>query len=245
MRPHHPDRVEADEERVLEVDDVRLHVVQQGGEVAGVELLLTRGLKQKVAGLPPGEEEDLVVGAVDDAERGAGPFEGGVGGPGDEDRVDVVALTHRLEELERSLFGASADELRVTMDEEENPHLIGSRSVAVLGSAGICTEPGVVGRRSRYAAPPMKVLVTGGAGFIGSHLTDRLVARGDDVVVLDNFSTGRRENLEGAASAARVIEADIRDPDAVESAIGSIAAPDRLSPRGTDGRAQVGRRSAL
>lgn len=41
----------------------------------------------------------------------------------------------------------------------------------------------------------MKVLVTGGAGFIGSHLVDALVARGDRVVVLDDLSTGRRENL--------------------------------------------------
>jgi UDP-glucose 4-epimerase len=42
----------------------------------------------------------------------------------------------------------------------------------------------------------MRVLVTGGAGFIGSHLTERLLARGDSVVVLDNLSTGRLANLE-------------------------------------------------
>ena len=41
----------------------------------------------------------------------------------------------------------------------------------------------------------MKVLITGGAGFIGSFLTDRLLARGDEVLVIDNFSTGRRDNL--------------------------------------------------
>lgn len=41
----------------------------------------------------------------------------------------------------------------------------------------------------------MRVLVTGGAGFIGSHLADRLLARGDEVLVIDNFSTGRRDNL--------------------------------------------------
>lgn len=41
----------------------------------------------------------------------------------------------------------------------------------------------------------MRVLITGGAGFIGSHLTERLLERGDSVIVVDNFHTGRRENL--------------------------------------------------
>ena len=41
----------------------------------------------------------------------------------------------------------------------------------------------------------MKVFITGGSGFIGSHLTDRLLARGDEVLVIDNFETGRRDNL--------------------------------------------------
>ena len=41
----------------------------------------------------------------------------------------------------------------------------------------------------------MNVLVTGGAGFIGSHLADRLVREGHDVVVFDNETTGRRENV--------------------------------------------------
>ncbi|KAM1066563.1 hypothetical protein ACFX2B_021730 [Malus domestica] len=41
----------------------------------------------------------------------------------------------------------------------------------------------------------MRIVVTGGAGFVGSHLVDRLIARGDSVIVLDNFFTGRKENL--------------------------------------------------
>ena len=41
----------------------------------------------------------------------------------------------------------------------------------------------------------MKIFITGGSGFIGSHLADRLLARGDDVLVVDNFETGRRDNL--------------------------------------------------
>jgi len=41
----------------------------------------------------------------------------------------------------------------------------------------------------------MKILITGGSGFIGSHLTDRLLSRGDEVLVIDNFVTGRKDNL--------------------------------------------------
>ena len=55
----------------------------------------------------------------------------------------------------------------------------------------------------------MRAAVTGGAGFIGSHVVDALVARGDEVHVVDNFATGRRENLN---SAATVHEHDIREP---------------------------------
>ena len=52
----------------------------------------------------------------------------------------------------------------------------------------------------------MRAIVTGGAGFIGSHVVDALVARGDEVTVLDNLSTGRRENVN---EAARLVEADL------------------------------------
>ncbi|HEY3543384.1 MAG TPA: NAD-dependent epimerase/dehydratase family protein [Gaiellaceae bacterium] len=58
----------------------------------------------------------------------------------------------------------------------------------------------------------MRALVTGGAGFIGSNLVDALVARGDEVHVLDDLSKGRRENVNEAAA---LHVADIRDPDAV------------------------------
>jgi UDP-glucose 4-epimerase len=63
----------------------------------------------------------------------------------------------------------------------------------------------------------VKALVTGGAGFIGSNLVDALLARGDEVTVVDDLSTGRRENLEGAlAAGATLAEADIRDRSAIE-----------------------------
>ncbi len=62
----------------------------------------------------------------------------------------------------------------------------------------------------------MRTLVTGGAGFIGSNLVDELLARGDEVTVLDDLSTGRRENLgEALGAGAELIEGDIRDAGAV------------------------------
>ena len=58
----------------------------------------------------------------------------------------------------------------------------------------------------------MRALVTGGAGFIGSNLVDALLARGDEVTVIDDVSTGRRENLDAAlANGAELVEHDIRD----------------------------------
>ncbi|MBN1947872.1 MAG: SDR family oxidoreductase [Bradymonadales bacterium] len=56
-------------------------------------------------------------------------------------------------------------------------------------------------------------LVTGGAGFIGSHLVDRLVAMGHQVVVLDNLSTGRWENLAQVMGEVELVEGDIRDTE--------------------------------
>jgi UDP-glucose 4-epimerase len=60
----------------------------------------------------------------------------------------------------------------------------------------------------------MRCLVTGGAGFIGSNLVDALLARGDEVTVVDDLSTGRMSNLEpGLSNGAELIEMDIRDRD--------------------------------
>lgn len=59
------------------------------------------------------------------------------------------------------------------------------------------------------APRPRRVLVTGGAGFVGSHLTDRLLARGDHVTVIDNLSTGRRDNLPAEHPRLRFIEAEL------------------------------------
>lgn len=67
-----------------------------------------------------------------------------------------------------------------------------------------------------------KYLVTGGAGFIGSHIATALAARGDDVRVLDNFSTGRRENLAHLSGCVEVVEADLLEADAVADAVAGV-----------------------
>ncbi len=59
----------------------------------------------------------------------------------------------------------------------------------------------------------MKVLVTGGGGFIGSHLVEALVENGDRVTVLDNFSTGKKENIAHLLSRVELVEGDIRDEE--------------------------------
>ena len=65
----------------------------------------------------------------------------------------------------------------------------------------------------------MRALVTGGAGFIGSHLVDALIGRGDRVLVLDDLSSGRRENLAGALdNGVELLEASVTDEDAVAAA---------------------------
>jgi UDP-glucose 4-epimerase len=66
----------------------------------------------------------------------------------------------------------------------------------------------------------MLTLVTGGAGFIGSHLVDALLERGDEVVAIDDLSTGRRENLaEALANGAELVEGDVTDSGAVSALV--------------------------
>jgi nucleoside-diphosphate-sugar epimerase len=69
---------------------------------------------------------------------------------------------------------------------------------------------------------PTPCLVTGGAGFIGSSLARALVARGDRVRVIDNLSSGRRENLADISKDIELIEADIRDQAALKRALDGI-----------------------
>jgi UDP-glucose 4-epimerase len=70
----------------------------------------------------------------------------------------------------------------------------------------------------------MRYLITGGAGFVGSHLVDVLTARGNNVLVLDDLSTGSRENLDGSLSSSLVefIEGSVLDEDLVDCCMRSV-----------------------
>jgi UDP-glucose 4-epimerase len=68
----------------------------------------------------------------------------------------------------------------------------------------------------------MRVLVTGGAGFIGSHLADALIARGDNVVALDNFSTGSTANIKHITKNFEIIDGDIRNADLINDTIKDV-----------------------
>ena len=85
----------------------------------------------------------------------------------------------------------------------------------------------------------MRAVVTGGAGFIGSNLVDALVARGDEVTVVDNFASGKRQNLNPAAT---LLEHDIREPFSLDAdAIFHLAAQaDGVYERGVVAMANAG-----
>ena len=65
----------------------------------------------------------------------------------------------------------------------------------------------------------MRVFITGGAGFIGSHLCDALVAEGKKITILDNLSTGSKKNIAHLEGKIKVIQGDIRDQKLVESSV--------------------------
>ena len=86
----------------------------------------------------------------------------------------------------------------------------------------------------------MRVVITGGAGFIGSHLADRLLGRGDEVLVIDNYVTGRRDNLKPRDGLTLVVGSIVEqalvnetfasfEPDVVAHAAASYKDPDNWS----------------
>ncbi len=81
------------------------------------------------------------------------------------------------------------------------------------------------GRARRHGREGVRVkLVTGGAGFIGSHLTDALIQAGGDVVILDNFATGRKEFLDASAKTKRlkIIKGDCNEPGDLKRALKDV-----------------------
>ena len=65
----------------------------------------------------------------------------------------------------------------------------------------------------------MNFLITEGAGFIGSNIAERILTLGNEVRILDNFSTGREENLSDFISDVELIRGDFRDLDVVSTAV--------------------------
>src|SRR5438874_9266126 len=116
------------------------------------------------------------------------------------------------------------------------PHLRGGMGrtytpLLLRGDGEACAR-GPVGLRGRWRGArgdegaSMRMLVTGGAGFIGSHLTDQLLADGHEVTVLDDLSTGSLDNLAhlGAAPALRVVVGSILDAPLVDELVGEADA---------------------
>ncbi len=67
-----------------------------------------------------------------------------------------------------------------------------------------------------------RILITGGAGFIGSNLADALCERGDEVVVFDDFSSGRRENLAHLEDRIRIVEGDVKELDELRAVMSGV-----------------------
>ena len=84
----------------------------------------------------------------------------------------------------------------------------------------------VYSNRNQIPEYKMKILITGGAGFIGSHIAERLLSQGDEVLVIDNYATGRRDNLK-PQDRLTVIEGTIADADLVKKAFADFR-PDKV-----------------
>ncbi|KAM0844266.1 hypothetical protein ACQ4PT_057168 [Festuca glaucescens] len=104
-----------------------------------------------------------------------------------------------------------------------------SLSSSSARAASVTRNPRVISTAANIAAAarrlpvgvrkkPLRVVVTGGAGFVGSHLVDKLLARGDSVIVVDNFFTGRKENLAHHLASPRfeLIRHDVVEPILLE-----------------------------
>ncbi|KAG0497457.1 hypothetical protein HPP92_002148 [Vanilla planifolia] len=103
----------------------------------------------------------------------------------------VLALAPRTSRYAMAIGGSSGAHLMVDLERRStvaDMRQWPAYSVSRLGSVGGKVPLGLKRK-------VMRVVVTGGAGFVGSHLVDRLIERGDSVIVVDNFFTGRKENV--------------------------------------------------
>src|SRR3954447_3549417 len=92
--------------------------------------------------------------------------------------------------------------------------------------ASTLVQAGMTPARPASTVSRVRTLVTGGAGFIGSNLVDALVARGDEVAILDDLSTGRRANLDDALAAGAVLVEGARRDGGRVPAVAAAPAPD-------------------
>src|SRR2546428_10423640 len=126
--------------------------------------------------------------------------------------------SRRTKDLPRRSQGKLTGDIRCQNDCASPRARCPQASPPIASTARPPISPTVDGRtaRIRTVGSALRVLVTGGAGFFGSHVVDALLARGDQVLVVDDLSTGDRANLDGRAE-LRV--ADVSDRGALERAL--------------------------
>src|SRR5712692_5538933 len=94
-----------------------------------------------------------------------------------------------------------------------------ARVTTLRTNAGVTSARTALTTSASITVTSMKILVTGGAGFIGSHVADAYIAAGHEVAVLDDFSTGNEANVN---SEAKVLRLDVRDKDGVSAAMAAF-----------------------